>query len=342
MSKFEVTASGRVATEILVGPALIDEPVLPARSGREQVVILTQPGTPRALAERVAARLDEQHTILELPDRDEAKRWEVVAELYESLAGMWVGRHDTIVGIGGGALTDVAGFVAATWLRGIEAVYVPTTMLAAVDAAIGGKTGINLAGKNLVGAFAHPARVVVDTDVLDALPRPIKREGWAEAIKTGFIADPALVELFVASPEDPPTEEIVRRSIAIKADVVSEDFTETGRRIILNFGHTIGHAVEMVQGISHGEAVSIGMVAAAELSRNKFGFDFPVKATLASLGLPVAAEADLKAVEHLVWLDKKRDSTGLQMVLLAEIGVPQIVHVTVDDLALGLAAIGLA
>lgn len=342
MSKFEVTANGRVATEILVGPALVDEPVLPVRSGRQQAVILTQPGMPRAIAERVAASLDEPRTILELPDRDEAKRWEVVAELYEALAGLGVGRHDTIVGVGGGALTDVAGFVAATWLRGIEAVYVPTTMLAAVDAAIGGKTGINLAGKNLVGAFAHPAKVVVDTDVLDALPLTIKREGWAEAIKTGFIADPDLVQLFVDSPEDPPTEEIVRRSIAVKADVVSEDFTETGRRMILNFGHTIGHAVEIVQGISHGEAVSIGMVAAAELSRDKFGFVFPVKATLASLGLPVVAEADLKAVEHLVWLDKKRDSAGLQMVLLAQIGVPQIVHVTADDLALGLAAIGLA
>lgn len=342
MSRFEVLANGALATEVVAGPGLVDDPVLPDRSGRRQVVVLTQPGTPRMIADRVAAHLGVEHTIVELPDRDGAKRWEVVAELYESLARLGVGRYDTIVGVGGGALTDVAGFAASTWLRGIEAVYVPTTMLGAIDAAIGGKTGINLAGKNLVGTFTHPARVVVDTDVLDALPAGIKREGWAEAIKVGFIADPDLVSIFERFPENPPIVEVVDRAIAVKVDVVNSDFREAGQRMILNFGHTIGHGVEIAQGISHGEAVAIGMVAAAEVSRLKYGFDYPMRDVLNSLRLPVASNADRRQVEQLVWLDKKRDADGLKMVLLDAVGSPRIDSVSADEVGLGLEAIGLA
>lgn len=342
MSRFEVLANGALATEVVTGPGLARQPILPERSGRRQVVVLTQPGTPRMIADHVAARLGVEHTIVELPDRDGAKRWELVAELYESFAGLGVGRHDTIVGVGGGALTDVAGFVASTWLRGIEAVYVPTTVLGAIDAAIGGKTGINLAGKNLVGTFTHPARVVVDTDVLDALPAGIKQEGWAEAIKVGFIADPELVSLFEQFPEDPPMSEVVDRAIAVKVDVVNSDFREAGQRMILNFGHTIGHGVEIAQGISHGEAVAIGMVAAADLSGRKYGFEYPMRDVLTALGLPVTSTADRRQVEELIWLDKKRDAGGLKMVLLEAVGSPRIDYVSADQVAHGLDAIGLA
>lgn len=342
MSRFEVTARGELATEVVVGPGQTHEQVLPERSGRRQVVVLTQPGIPRSIADRVIEQAQCQHTVLELPDRDAVKRWEVVADVYASLAELGVGRHDTIVGVGGGALTDVAGFVASTWLRGVEAVYVPTTMLGAVDASIGGKTGINLAGKNLVGTFSHPTRVVVDTDVLDNLPLEIKREGWAEAIKAGFVADPTLVGLFESSPQGPPTVEIVGRSIAVKVSVVNDDFRETGRRMILNFGHTIGHGVEIAQGISHGHAVAIGMVAAAELSSKRYGFDYPMRETLSVLGLPIAAETDRDRVEELIWLDKKRDAEGLKMVLLKSVGDPSVEYVSAADVATGLGAIGLA
>ncbi len=341
MSRFEVLTNGVLATDVVVGPGLAAQPVLPDRAGRHQVVVLTQPGTPRIIADGAAVHLGVEHTIVELPDRDEAKSWELVAELYESFARLGVGRHDTIVGVGGGALTDVTGFIASTWLRGIEAVYVPTTVLGAIDAAIGGKTGINLAGKNLVGTFTHPARVVVDTDVLDALPVGIKREGWAEAIKAGFIADPELVSLFEQSPENPPMVEVVERAIAVKVDVVTNDFRESGQRMILNFGHTIGHGVEIAEGISHGEAVAIGMVAAADLSRRKYGFDYPMRDVLSALGLPVTSTADRRQVEELIWLDKKRDANGLKMVLLEAVGSPRIDYVTADEVALGLDAIGL-
>lgn len=341
MSRFEVLAHGALATEIVAGPGLTRQPVLPDRPGRHQVVVFTQPGTPRLIADGVAARLGVEHTVIELPDRDVAKRWGLVAELYESLAQRGMGRHDTIIGIGGGALTDVAGFVASTWLRGIEAVYVPTTVLGAIDAAIGGKTGINLAGKNLVGTFTHPGRVVVDTDILDALPVGLKREGWAEAIKAGFIADPELVALFEQFPENPPMVEVVDRAIAVKVDVVNRDFREAGQRMILNFGHTIGHGVEIAEGLSHGEAVAIGMVAAAELSTRKYGFDYPMSDVLGSMGLPVFSTADRSRVEELIWLDKKRDAKGLKMVLLDAVGSPRIDYVTQDEVAGGLAAIGL-
>jgi 3-dehydroquinate synthase len=342
VSRFEVLANDVIATEVVVGPGLAAQPVIPDRAGRRQVVVLTQPGTPRIIADGVASRLGIEHTIVELPDRDGAKRWELVAELYESLARLGVGRQDTIVGVGGGALTDVAGFVASTWLRGIEAVYVPTTVLGAIDAAIGGKTGINLAGKNLVGTFTHPARVVVDTDLLDALPVGIKREGWAEAIKAGFIADPDLVLLFEQFPENPPMVEVVERAIAVKVDVVNTDFRESGQRMILNFGHTIGHGVEIAQGISHGEAVAIGMVAAADLSWRKYGFEYPMRDVLSALGLPVASTADRRRVEELIWLDKKRDAKGLKMVLLEAVGSPRIDYVSGDEVGAGLDAIGLA
>ena len=185
------------SSEVLIGPGL---PVrlLPASEHREKAVVIAQPGA-MATARKVVERLvSEAHAhLIEVPDREEAKTLETLGILYARLADLNVGRHDTIVGVGGGATTDLAGFAAATWLRGIESVLVPTTLLGAVDASIGGKTGINVLGKNLVGAFWHPSRVVISTDVLVSLPEELLREGSAEAVKAGFIADPRLVEIFM-------------------------------------------------------------------------------------------------------------------------------------------------
>lgn len=342
MSTISVHADGQIATDVVVADDAVASFALPERAAREQVVVLAQPGEARSVARRVVANIPYDVSMIELPDRDAAKTWSVVADIQHQMAELGMGRHDTIVGVGGGAATDVAGFVAATWMRGIEAVYVPTTLLAAVDAAVGGKTGINLAGKNLVGSFAHPTRVVVDTAILDALPLAIKREGWSEAIKTGFIADEELVRIFEQNPENPPTAEIVERSIRVKAEVVSADFKEGGRRKILNFGHTIGHGVEFAQGCSHGEGVAIGMVAAAAISRERFGWDYPMAETLGALGLPSAATAHREDVDRLVHLDKKRTAAGIGMVLLSDIATPEIVTVTDAELAIGYEAIALA
>ena len=192
------------------------------------------------------------------------------------LGRIGIGRKDAIVSLGGGAATDVAGFAAATWLRGIDIVHVPTTLLGMVDAAVGGKTGINTdAGKNLVGAFHQPAAVLVDLATLETLPRNELVAGMAEIVKAGFIADPVILDLIEADPEaalDPTgtvLPELIRRAVAVKAEVVAADEKESQLREILNYGHTLAHAIERRERYQwrHGAAVSVGLVFAAELGR---------------------------------------------------------------------------
>ena len=276
-------------SEILVGRQM---PVdLPDRPDRERVAVLLQPNVPSSTTDAITRGLgDLDVEVIELPDREEAKELGAVGAIYDRLADFNLGRRDTIVGVGGGAATDVAGFVAATWLRGVESVLVPTTLLGAVDAAIGGKTGINRMGKNLVGAFWHPTRVVVDLDVLEALPAMLRSEGSAEIVKAGLIGDPEIVAAFASGGDATPLDRVVARAIRVKADVVGRDFREAGERAILNFGHTIGHAVEIQSGLAHGFAVSIGMVAAGIVSARRHGFDADwLTDLLFSMGLPVAA-----------------------------------------------------
>ena len=342
----EVSCCARIAvggaSEILIGPGLTS-PLLPRLSGREQAAVITQPGAMPA-ARRVMDRLraETDAVLIEVPDREEAKTVETLGMLYTRLAELNLGRHDTIVGVGGGAVTDLAGFAAATWLRGIESVLVPTTLLGAVDASIGGKTGINVSGKNLVGAFWHPSRVSVGLDTLAALPEYLIREGAAETVKAGFIADPGLVELFTADGMSFPLAEAVRRAVAVKAEVVSSDFREAGRRAVLNFGHTIGHGVEAACGLAHGHAVSVGMAAAAAVSADRYGFDpGEVLLPLERLGLPTRIEqADRAEIRRLISRDKKRTAAGLRMVLLRGLGDPVVEQVDEDALEIGFSAVG--
>jgi 3-dehydroquinate synthase len=264
-----------------------------------------------------------------LPDGEDAKRLSVVEDVYRMLNRSGFARHDIVLAVGGGALTDVAGFTAATYLRGVEAVYVPTTLLGAVDAAIGGKTAVNVDGKNLAGVFAHPTQVLIDIDTLDDLPAEQKIQGAAEAIKTGFIADMEIVRLYESEPQDVNLEQVVNRSVAVKVGVVNEDFTEQGTRAILNYGHTVGHAIETASGLSHGEAVAIGMVAAGAASAHAVGFAGNRRQieVLASVGLPTTAPNDMKPeqIRALIALDKKRDASGLRLVLLRAFENPVVV-----------------
>jgi 3-dehydroquinate synthase len=226
----------------------------------------------------------------------------------------------------------------------VQAVLVPTTLLAAVDAAIGGKTAVNVDGKNLVGVFKHPERVLVDLDVLGALPEELLREGSAEALKVGMIADREIVELYAHEGIAAPLREIVAKAVAVKAEVVSEDYRETGRRAILNYGHTIGHAVETLARVSHGEAVAVGMVAAAAASEAVTGFPAAglQNDVLARLGLPVQApDLPVERVRRVMELDKKRDESGLRMVLLEDIGRPVLRSVDDATVDAALAAVGL-
>jgi 3-dehydroquinate synthase len=326
--------AGAEVSEILVGRGLASE--LAARAASHaKAAILCQPST-ADLADRYA--IDMQAAGVEvtgytLPDGEAAKQLTVVEDVYRMMNASGFTRDDLVVGVGGGALTDVAGFVAGTYLRGVRAMYVPTTVLGAVDAAIGGKTAVNVDGKNLAGVFVHPRSVVIDVDTLDGLPTPHKVQGAAEAIKTGFIADMQIAEAYESNPADVDLEFIVNRSVAVKVAVVNVDFTEQGRRAILNYGHTIGHAIEVASSMSHGEAVAIGMVAAGAASELALGFDGRDRqlSVLAEVGLPTSSPAELKAeqVRSLIALDKKRDATGLRFVLLRAFEDPVVV--TADD-----------
>ena len=249
-------------------------------------------------------------------------------------------RSDAVVAVGGGATTDLGGFVAATWLRGIQVVQVPTTVLAMVDAAVGGKTGINTAeGKNLVGAFHPPRAVLCDLVALESMQRFDFVAGLAEVVKAGFIADPRILELVEAHVEllqDPAAAarsevllELIERAVVVKARVVGEDLKEAGLREILNYGHTFGHAIEHVERYQwrHGAAVSVGMVYAAELARlaGRLSEDVVARhrAVLSALGLPTTYRPD--RWDRLVTAmrrDKKTRGDLLRFVVLEDIGKP--------------------
>ena len=273
-----------------------------------------------------------------VPDGEAAKEIGVAARLWSRLAAAGIGRDDAIVGVGGGAATDLAGFVAATWLRGVRLVLVPTTLLGMTDAAIGGKTAINTAdGKNLVGAFYPPASVIADIGVLASLPPADYVSGMAEVIKAGFIADPEILDLVESDPQaaarpgGPHERQLIERSIAMKAVVVSADLREAGPRETLNYGHTLGHAIERVENYSmrHGEAVAIGMCYAAALGRLAGRLDAATAerhaSVLAAVGLPVTyrpgAWPQLRAA---MAVDKKARGAKLRFVVLDGLAKPGI------------------
>jgi len=327
-------------THVVIGHGVaVDPAVVLAGIDTPLIGVLAQPGPASTLARglaRAAERGGIAAAVRILPDAEEAKRLSVVEDAAGWLASEGATRQAVVVGVGGGALTDVAGFLAAVFLRGVRAVYVPTTMLGAVDASIGGKTAVNVEGKNLVGAFRHPERVVVDLEVLERLPVDRLRDGLSEALKAGLIGDPALFELLEAGGIDADLGEVVRRSLSVKADVVGRDFLENGERAVLNYGHTVGHALEVAAGIGHGPAVAIGMVAAGRASALIAGFaaEDRQRSAIEGLGLPVTALAvDRAEVLRLLEMDKKRDAMGVRMVVLESIGRPLVSHVdsaTVD------------
>ncbi|MDH2455030.1 3-dehydroquinate synthase [Corynebacterium bovis] len=316
---------GRGATQLLA-PAVAD-------LGAARAVVVHQPAL-AATARRVCADLDRQGvaaTTHELPDAEDGKTVAAASACWDTCARHGLTRRDVVVGVGGGAATDVAGFVAATWMRGVPVVQYPTTLLAMVDAAVGGKTGINTAaGKNLVGAFHEPSAVIADIDVLDTLPRRELVAGSAEIIKAGFIADPAILALYEADPAaaldpDGTLPELVERAVRVKASVVASDLHEAGLREILNYGHTYGHAVEHHEQYRwrHGDAVAVGMVFEAELARAagllSAGAVDRHRRILRSVGLPVSYDgADLATLTTAMGRDKKNRGAAIRFVVLRD------------------------
>ena len=340
--------------DVLVGNDLLGE--LPALLGPEvQRVAVVHPPTLIGLVDAILARLvDAGYTVVRipLPDAESAKTAAVAATCWSVLGQAGFTRSDAVLGVGGGSTTDLAGFVAATWLSGVRLVTVPTSLLGMVDAAIGGKTGINTSeGKNLVGAFYEPAGVLCDLDVLSTLPAADLVAGLAEVIKCGFIVDPDILDLVEADPvtarqpDSPQLRELVERSVRVKADVVSGDLreaTSVGGRVgreLLNYGHTLGHAIERREHYlwRHGEAVSVGLVFAAELARRAGRLDDATadrhQTLLASVGLPVRYDAgafdDLLAAMSL---DKKTRGSTLRFVVLNGLASAEILAGPGEDL----------
>nr|WP_283774858.1 3-dehydroquinate synthase [Brachybacterium equifaecis] len=309
---------------------------IPQRAAR--VVIIHQ-GALRTIAEELREQIaagGRQAFLAEIPDGEDAKTAQVAGFLWQVCGQAEISRTDLIIGLGGGAATDLAGFVAATWLRGVDVLQVPTTVAAMVDAAVGGKTGINTAeGKNLVGAFHPPIAVIEDLDVLAGLPAHDVAAGLAEVVKGGFIADTGILEIIEKDPRavldtgSAEFREVLERKVRVKAAIVSRDLTEQGEREFLNYGHTLAHAIERNERYQwrHGAAVAVGMMFAAELAglAGKLSEDDVDRhrRILTSLGLPTTyRDRQWPKLEETMRRDKKSRAGLLRFVVLDRPGRP--------------------
>ncbi len=344
MSTVRVNAERPYSVEIDYG-SLSRLPGLVGQATRVAVIY----GEPLAEAALTVSQLVGSENVavlsIEVPAGEAAKTPEVLVECWRALAQAGFTRADLIIGVGGGATTDLAGFVAASWLRGVPYLSIPTTVLAMVDAAVGGKTGIDLPeGKNLVGAFHEPKAVLADLDLLRTLPDREVSSGLAEVVKAGFVRDGRILELIRENPADARDvgsarhAELIRRAVQFKADVVAADLreaTSVGTRIgreLLNYGHTLGHAIEAWENyqLRHGESVSLGMVFAAHLSRRLLGLpDAAVADTrdhLEMLGLPTSySRAPWDELRTLMARDKKTRGSALRFVGLRRFGEPMMI-----------------
>lgn len=304
-------------------------------TGADKVMVVHQPSIADAAQVLADALREAGLTVIveTVPDAEAGKQIATPIALWDRLGEENFSRSDAIVGLGGGAVTDMAGFVAATWMRGIKVIQVPTTLLAMVDAAVGGKTGINTAsGKNLVGAFHEPSAVFIDLERLRTLPKEEIIAGSAEIIKTGFIHDPVIIERYEQDPQacldvDGLLPELIARSVAVKAAVVGEDLKEAGLRETLNYGHTFGHAVELRENYSwrHGNAVAVGMMFIANLSHARGLIDSELVARheniLSSIGLPTSYEpGHFDELYAGMTRDKKNRHGTIRFVALTGVG----------------------
>ena len=320
--------------DVLISPGLaaeVGDRVAAALAGRRIAVV-----TDETLAPRFGAwGLNVPGTVVTVPAGERAKSREEWGRVTDRLLAAGIGRDGVVVAVGGGSIGDLAGFVASTYMRGIPFVQVPTTLLAMVDASVGGKVGVDTAaGKNLVGAFHPPALVLIDPKLLATLPDATYREGLAETVKHGVIADAPFFEWIEANApalrDRTPAmmKELVHRSLAIKAGVVSRDEHETGERTALNAGHTIGHALELLSGyaLRHGEAVAIGLVEECRIGERlgltAAGTADRVAAALTALGLPISRDPRPATRDLLdaMRTDKKNRGGAIRMALPAAIG----------------------
>ncbi|MGQ9766545.1 MAG: 3-dehydroquinate synthase [Anaerolineae bacterium] len=361
--------------DILIAPGLLSQAgqrIVEAGLPPGRCAVITNPTVGRHYAASLLASLMAagfEPVVCEAPDGETYKTLTTVADLYERLAAARLARHEPIIALGGGVIGDMAGFVAATWLRGVPLVQIPTSLLAMVDASVGGKVGVDLPqGKNLVGAFKQPELVLIDPALLATLPPVEFRCGLAEIIKAGIIADPDLFDLLAGENEavhQPPSglagssglrnqpaealvpgsylqdpTAIIAAAVRVKADIVARDPFELNDRAWLNLGHTFGHALELVSGFTlrHGEAVGIGLLAAAELSA-RLGLcaaELPdrVRRAVVRHGLPTCFPCDPRDVLNAMGTDKKRRGRALRFVVIRDVGRVEVAETVPTDAVL--------
>jgi 3-dehydroquinate synthase len=348
------------AHDVVVGTGLVDRlaELIPLPPHARRAALVSDPTVRAHYGARAGAALAGAGLAVSrvtIPEGEDAKTLATLSQVWSRFAAIPLGRDDLVVGLGGGVVTDLAGFAAATWHRGVALAQVSTTLLGQVDAAIGGKTGANLPeGKNLVGAFHQPVAVVCDTGTLATLPARERRSGLGEVAKYGFIADPQVLGLLEAEPERARAgdldllAELVLRGVRVKAAVVSADEREAAGRALLNYGHTFGHAIESLTGYrtyAHGEAVALGMVAAARLGErlgvSEAGLADRTVDLLRPLGLPTGGvQLDTDRVWEALTRDKKARG-GVRFVLCTKPGeavlVDQPERELVDDVVRSLA-----
>ncbi len=302
-----------------------------------RVIIITDSTIDRIYGEEIKANFTNA-LYLVVPEGEESKDFKTVIDLSEQLVKNGVTRHDVILGLGGGMVTDLAGFVASIYMRGMNYVVMPTTLLGMVDAAIGGKTGIDFHGKNLIGTIYLADFVLIDPDFLKSFPDPHKLHGMGEVIKYASIIDISLFENFEKEPIDIVT--IIEKSAQAKTNVVMQDLREGGMRKILNFGHTFGHAIELAMNfkLHHDKAISIGMVLANQVAQNLGKQDAEVgnkiKNTLEEFGLPteLPAELTLNELANLIKKDKKRKGETIDFIVVTKLGKTEIIPLRPEEL----------
>ena len=320
-----------------------------------QVAVITDATVAQHHMDKLVNVLSREPAVLVVEPGERSKSLETAAMLFDRLADAKIARDDVIVAFGGGVVGDLGGFVAATWLRGVRCVQVPTTLLAAVDASVGGKTGLNhVQGKNLIGVFQQPAAVVIDPDLLSTLPARDYSAGLAESVKHAAIRDPALLawqedqHAEILARDATTLERLIARNCEIKAEIVARDEREAGLRAILNYGHTLGHAIEHVLGyeLRHGECVALGIVAENELARARGELPRDVAERIGTLletfalpvRLPRAVDAD--GILAACRMDKKTRSEAVNFILLRDVGDPcRVADVSDAEIVSALAAV---
>jgi 3-dehydroquinate synthase len=331
--------------DIVIGNNMLDvagDLLKPLWSGNEAVSVVTDENVWRYHGDSLSrsmdrARIDFQPIVL--PEGEGNKSMRGLENLYESFARMKLTRSGLVAAFGGGVIGDLCGFTAATWMRGVRFVQIPTTLLAQVDSSVGGKTGINLPqGKNLAGAFYQPKLVVIDPSTLRTLPAREVRCGMAEVVKYGAIRSMSLFNSLSSSSE-PDLSEIIHECCSIKSDIVERDELDFGERMILNFGHTLGHAIEKQTGFDayrHGEAVAFGMALASAIGEvmgaTESGVTDELQNTLAHCGLETRYPGDIFGLPPMLASDKKSLGGAVQMVLLRRIGEAFVHQTTIAEI----------